>query len=94
MLRITGKTTEVTTEVVNVPGKPSFESTTIYVLTGKSKIEAVRVGRDFSGLLPKEDEPVELVVVVSAYATRTGAGYRLTALERVAAPAGARVAAA
>jgi hypothetical protein len=91
MLQITGKTLDVTTETVHPPGGSSFESTTISLLAGKASVERVRVGRDFEGVLPKEGEEVTLSVVVSAYASRNGAGYRLTALGRVG---GQRIAAA
>lgn len=93
MLRITGKVLEVSTEIVSPANSQSFESVTIALLTGKAAVERVRVGRDFQASdMPREGEDVTLNVVVSAYAGRNGAGYRLTALgrERV----GARVAAA
>ena len=82
MLRITGKTLDVTTEQVQLAGRDPFTSTTISLLVGKAQVEHVRVGRDYQGALPKEGEEVTLHVVVSAYATRSGAGYRLTALGR------------
>lgn len=90
-LVITGDCLDVTSETVNGPSG-SFISTTIHLLIGV-RTEAVRVGRDFPPAdLPKKDEKnVGLGVVVSAYAGRNGAGYRLTAVERVR--QGARVAA-
>lgn len=90
MLQITGKCLDVTSETVNGPSG-SFVSTTIALLVGKASVERVRVGRDFlPSDLPKEGEDVTLHVVVSAYAGRNGAGYRLTALSRV--KGGARIA--
>lgn len=83
MLRITGDCLDVTSETVNGPSG-SFVSTTIHLLSGL-QVERVRVGRDFLPAdLPKAgDKNVDLAVVVSAYAGRNGAGYRLTALERI-----------
>ena len=93
MLQLTGKCLGVDSETVQGPSG-SFVSTTITLISGtgtQSRIEQVRVGRDFpTSQLPKEGESVALEVVVSAYAGRNGAGYRLTALSRVA--SGARVA--
>jgi len=87
MLQITGKTLDVSTETVTPNGGQPFESTTISLLTGKADIAKVRVARDFQGALPKDGDQVTLDVVVSAFATRAGAGYRLTALARVGASA-------
>lgn len=85
MLNITGKALDVRSEIVNPPnGGSAFESVTISLLCGKADVEHVRVGRDFAKSdLPKEGEDCTLAVVVAAYATRNGAGYRLTAVERV-----------
>lgn len=91
MLQITGKTLDVTVEDINGP-TGSFQSTTIHLLCGsgaESNVERVRVARDFPrNLLPKRDEDCTLNVVIAAFKTRDGAGYRLTALSRagVAAP--------
>lgn len=94
MLTISGKVLEVKSETVNGP-TGSFVSTTISLLSGKSDVQHVRVGRDYpAARVPKEGEDgVTLEVAVSAYATRNGAGYRLTALDRVEASHGQRVAA-
>lgn len=91
MLRITGKVLDVTSETIQGP-TGSFVSTTIHILDGV-RVEGVRVARDFPPAdLPRKDEEVELVVSVSAWAGKSGAGYRLTALSRVKS-AGSRVAA-
>lgn len=93
MLTITGKCLGTKSETVNGPNG-SFVSTEIGLTTGDGfdlNVERIRVGRDFpTASLPKDGDTVTLRVVVSAYATRNGAGYRLTALDRV--HQGARVA--
>lgn len=86
MLKIAGKVLDVTSENVTT-ANGSFISTTIHLLAGVV-VYQVRTGRDFlPSDLPKRDENVELVVVVNAYRTKSGAGYNLTALNRVPAPA-------
>lgn len=86
-LVITGKVLDVSTETVQGGPNGSFQSTTISVLSGKARLEPVRVGRDFPlANLPKEGDETALEVVVSAYSAKGGAGYRLTALG-LAAPA-------
>ena len=82
MLRVQGKCLEVKTEQVNGP-TGTFESTEFSVLTGKSSVERVRAGRDLGATnYPREGEDVDLEVVVSAWAGKNGAGYRLTAIGR------------
>lgn len=82
MLQLTGKCLGVTSEQVNGPSG-SFTSTTIHVLSGLDSTK-VRVGRDFPPAeLPREGEDVALLVVVSAYSGRNGAGVQMTALSRV-----------
>lgn len=95
MLQISGKVLDVTSETVGSPGN-SFVSTTVSLLSGKARVEQVRLGRDFpTSQTPKEGDECTMAVFVSAYTTRNGAGYRLTATERIsAAPAGARISAA
>lgn len=94
MLQITGNTLDVTVELIG-EGRDSFESTTIHLLTGSgadSNVERVRVGRDFpKSALPGKDQKCTLNVVISAYSTRNGAGYRLTALSRADEPLAAAV---
>lgn len=97
MLRLTGKCLEVTTDTITGGPNGSFISTTIHVMTTTPqgpRIEAVRTGAQFPPAdLPRKDEDVELDVVVSAWAGKNGAAYRLTALARVK-PSGSRIAAA
>ncbi|MCW2787154.1 MAG: phiB5 01 [Marmoricola sp.] len=83
MLQIQGKALDVSVEHVTPANMAAFDSTTVSVLTGKAEIEKVRIAGSFDGALPKEGEEVTLNVVISAFATRGGAGYRLTALSRV-----------
>lgn len=94
MLTLTGKCLGTKSETVQGPNG-SFVSTEIAVQTGDGfdlHVDKIRVGRDFAPAdLPKDGENVVLRVFVSAYATRNGAGYRLTAESRVH---GSRIAAA
>ena len=85
MLRIEGKALEVSTREGEYDGR-KFEVVTIAVMTGKADIERCELGRDFDGPVPVEGQDVVLEVVVSAFARRNGAGYRLTALHNVRAP--------
>jgi hypothetical protein len=82
MLRIKGTVLDVTSETIQGP-TGSFISTTVHMLSGLN-VERVRVGRDFpANSTPKKGDEVELEVVIQAYAGKNGAGYRLTALNRV-----------
>jgi len=95
MLKIEGKSLGVSTEHIPT-AQGGFTKTTIALMTGEgvnSKVEHIGLAKDFAGELPKDGEHVVFHVVISAFATRNGAGYRLTALSRVQAAAGARVAA-
>lgn len=96
MLTIKGKVLQVTTENVNGPSGPFTTQSIHFMYPTKfgPKVEAVRVSRDFAQAdIPREGEEVELSVVVSTFTFKDGgAGYRLTALDRVKV-AGARVAA-
>jgi len=85
MLTISGQVLDVTSEWVKPNTPDAFESITIYLLTGSgahTKNEGVRVGRDFPKdrlAALKSGDRVTLGVFISAFATRNGAGYRLTA---------------
>ena len=82
MLQVTGTAVEVQQKTGGAPGQ-EFHYTEVAVLTGKASIERVRLGRDFKGAPPVEGQQVTLGVVVKAYAGRNGAGYQLTAVERI-----------
>lgn len=92
MLHISGKVLLVEQETITGPSG-SFVATTVHLLTGKATVERVRVGRDFPpSAVPSEGDEFAAHVVVSAFATRSGAGYRLTALEPAQAGGGLRTA--
>lgn len=81
-LVLSGKTLGVETEIVSprAGGKQfaAFQRTTIHLLDG-IRVHQVEVQQDFpTSDLPKADEVVHLDCTVSAFATRTGAGYRLS----------------
>ena len=86
MLHVAGTVLEVTREMRGNPGQ-MFEQITARILTGKSEVEQVRLGRDFqSGPhgpakfdVPTEGNDVVLAVQASAYTGRNGAGLQLTA---------------
>lgn len=85
MLTITGEVLDVTSETIQGPSG-SFVATRIHLLAGL-RVEEVRVGRDFlPSHLPAKGDHVALVVVASAFKTRQGAGYSLTATSRVDTP--------
>jgi len=94
MLIIKGKVLDVTVETVNAkdsqyydPNKATFDATTIHLLVGKgarTRNQQVGTAKDFPARdLPKPDDQVELEVLVSAFNSKAGGGYRLTAVERL-----------
>jgi hypothetical protein len=77
MLTITGTCLDVTSEWIDGP-TGRFESITFHLLSGV-KVYEVRPQRDFPReSFPKKDQRVSLEVNVSAYATKNGAGFRLS----------------
>lgn len=96
MLQLTAKCLDVSSEVVNEGSPDAFSATTITCITGdgaRTKVERVRVGRDFvQADFPKVGEEFVAEVGIRAYAGRNGAGYSLTAWRRIR-PAGLRAAA-
>lgn len=97
MLTITGDVLDVTQETVNGE-RGSFVSTKVHLMCGEgadASVQHINVGKDFpTTALPKKgDKAVSLSVVVGVWSGRNGAGYRLTALDRVH-TAGQRIAAA
>lgn len=87
MLHVAGTVLEVAREMRGNPGA-MFEQITVAVLTGKSDVERVRLGRDFEAgphgpakyPVPGEGTEVVLAVQASAYSGRNGAGLQLTAI--------------
>lgn len=84
MLRCKGIVRDIKSETVDYNGS-SFVSTTVWVQTSKTTILDLRLSQDFPKAdLPREDEEVDLEVVVSAFPRKGGgAGFRVTAVGRV-----------
>jgi hypothetical protein len=80
-LLVAGTVLEVTTETVGQPGNQWIQ-TEVSILTGKSRVERVRLGRDF-GDAPLEGQEIVAEVAVRAYSGKSGPGYGLTALADV-----------
>lgn len=92
MLQATGTVLEVVSETINPPNGSPFESVTVRMLTGKSDVESIRMGREVRAVdYPREGDEVTFNVMVSAFVYKAGgAGTRFTAVERVKGDAGAK----
>lgn len=90
-LQLHGEVREVSRDTRTHEGR-DYEVITLHVLSGKSDIDRVRIGRDFGGVIPREGENVTLNVVAGAYAGRNGVVSTLTALSRVETPAASKAA--